>query len=67
MDSAVIRVLNSQVPESLKFPEANKVLCDICISLLKLFSALIPIIMFVANIATVVILALGGITWLRRR
>jgi ATP-binding cassette, subfamily B, bacterial len=60
MGSALIRVLNSQQPESLKFLEANKVLRGIGMSLLKLFSALIPIIMFVANLATVVILALGG-------
>ena len=58
--SALIRVLNSQQPESLKFLEANKILRDIGMSVLKLFSALIPIIMFVANVATVVILALGG-------
>lgn len=58
--SALIRVLNSQQPESLKFLEANKVLRDIGMSVLKLFSALIPIIMFVANVATVVILAMGG-------
>jgi ATP-binding cassette, subfamily B, bacterial len=60
MGSALIRVLNSQQPESIKFLEANKVLRDIGMSLLKLFSALIPIIMYVANVATVVILALGG-------
>jgi ATP-binding cassette, subfamily B, bacterial len=60
MGSALIRVLNSQQPESLKFLEANNVLRGIGMSLLKLFSALIPIIMFVANLATVVILALGG-------
>jgi ATP-binding cassette, subfamily B, bacterial len=60
MGSALIRVLNSQQQESVKFLEANKVLRDIGMSLLKLFSALIPIIMFVANVATVVILALGG-------
>jgi ATP-binding cassette, subfamily B, bacterial len=60
MGSALIRVLNSQQPESIKFLEANQVLRGIGMSLLKLFSALIPIIMFVANVATVVILALGG-------
>ena len=60
MGSALIRVLNSQQPESMKFLEANKVLRGIGMSLLKLFSVLIPIIMFVANVATVVILALGG-------
>jgi ATP-binding cassette subfamily B protein len=60
MGSALIRVLNSQQPESIKFLEANKVLRGIGMSLLKLFSTLIPIIMFVANVATVIILALGG-------
>lgn len=60
MGSALIRVLNSQQSESMKFLEANMVSRNIGISILKLFSVLVPVIMFVANVATVVILALGG-------
>jgi len=60
MGSALIRVLNSQQPESLKFFETNVVSRDIGLSILKLFSTLIPVIMFVANTAMVTILLLGG-------
>jgi ATP-binding cassette subfamily B protein len=60
MGSALVRVLNSQQPESTKFLETNIVSRDIGLSILKLFSTLIPIIMFVANTAVVIILALGG-------
>ncbi len=60
MGSALIRVLNSQQPESMKFFEANLVSRNIGMSILKLFSVLVPVIMFVANAATVVILAMGG-------
>jgi ATP-binding cassette subfamily B protein len=58
--SALIRVLNSQQPESMKFLEKNLESRDLGLSIVSLFSLLIPIIMFVANIAVVVILALGG-------
>ena len=60
MGSALIRVLNSQLPESLKFMEANSESRNLGMSILRLFSMLIPVIMFVANLATVTILALGG-------
>jgi ATP-binding cassette, subfamily B, bacterial len=60
LGSALIRVLNSQQPESTKFLKANMVSRKIGMSILKLFSVLVPVIMFVANTATVVILALGG-------
>jgi ATP-binding cassette subfamily B protein len=60
MGSALIRVLNSQQPESSKFFETNIVSRDIGLAILRLFSTLIPVIMFVANIAVVTILALGG-------
>jgi ATP-binding cassette, subfamily B, bacterial len=60
MGSALIRVLNAQQPESMKFLKANTVSRDIGMSVLKLFSVLVPVIMFVANTATVIILALGG-------
>jgi ATP-binding cassette, subfamily B, bacterial len=60
MGSALIRVLNSQQPESVKFLEANSVSLNIGLSIVRLFSTLIPVIMFVANLAIVTILALGG-------
>jgi ATP-binding cassette subfamily B protein len=60
MGSALIRVLNSQQPESLKFLETNLVSRNLGLSILRLFATLIPSIMFVSNLAVVAILALGG-------
>jgi ATP-binding cassette, subfamily B, bacterial len=60
MGSALIRVLNSQQQECVKFLEANSVSLNIGLSIVRLFSTLIPVIMFVANLATVTILAMGG-------
>ena len=60
LGSALIRVLNSQQPESQKFLEKNVVSRDLGLSIVRLFSVLIPIIMFVANLAVVIILAVGG-------
>jgi ATP-binding cassette, subfamily B, bacterial len=60
MGSALIRVLNSQQPESLKFLETNLVSRNLGLSILRLFATLIPVIMFVSNMAIVTILALGG-------
>ncbi len=58
--SALIRVLNSQQPESMKFLETNMESRDLGLSILRMFATLIPVIMFVANLAIVTILALGG-------
>jgi ATP-binding cassette subfamily B protein len=60
MGSALIRVLNSQQPESVKFLETNLVSRNLGLSILRLFATLIPSIMFVSNLAVVAILALGG-------
>jgi ATP-binding cassette subfamily B protein len=60
LGSALIRILNSQQPESQKFLEKNIVSRDLGLSIVRLFSVLIPIIMFVSNLAIVTILALGG-------
>jgi ATP-binding cassette subfamily B protein len=60
LGAALIRVLNSQQPESQKFLEKNIESRDLGLSIVRLFSVLIPIIMFVANLAVVTILALGG-------
>lgn len=60
MGSALIRVLNSQQPESIKFLNSNLESRNLGMSILRLFSTLIPVIMFVSNLAVVTILALGG-------
>jgi len=60
LGSAIIRVLNSQQPESQKFLEKNIESRELGLSIVRLFSVLIPIIMFVSNLAVVAILALGG-------
>jgi ATP-binding cassette subfamily B protein len=60
MGSALIRVLNSQQPESIKFLETNLESRNLGMSILRMFATLIPVIMFVANLAVVTILALGG-------
>ncbi len=60
LGSAIIRVLNSQQPESQKFLEKNIESRELGLSIVRLFSVLVPIIMFVSNLAVVTILALGG-------
>ena len=60
MGSALIRVLNSQQPESMKFLETNIESRNLGLSILRLFATLIPTIMFVGNVAVITILALGG-------
>ncbi len=60
LGSALIRILNSQQPESMKFLEKNIKSRDLGLSIVKLFSVLVPTIMFVSNLAIVIILALGG-------
>ncbi|QIA07735.1 ABC transporter ATP-binding protein [Draconibacterium halophilum] len=60
LGSALIRVLNAHQPEILKFVEKNVESRDLGLSIVRLFSVLIPIVTFVANFAIVIILALGG-------
>ncbi len=60
LGAAIIRVLNSQQLEYKKFLEANAEAREVGIGIVTLFATLIPIITFVANLATLVILALGG-------
>ena len=60
LGAALIRVLNSQMLEYNKFLDANTQAKNLSISILKLFATLIPIVVFVANMASLVILALGG-------
>src|ERR1700760_1688104 len=60
LGSALIRVINSQQPEFDKFLKANTQARDLGLGIIRLFSGLIPVITFTANIATLAILALGG-------
>ncbi len=60
LGAALIRVLHSQEIEHEKFTAANSKAKDVGITILKLFSAMIPIITFSANLATLIILVLGG-------
>jgi len=60
LGAALIRVINSQSLESMKFLEANSKARDFGLSILKLFAGLVPVITFTANISMLTILALGG-------
>jgi len=60
MGAALIRVLNSQTMEYRKFLDANTQAKTLGISILSLFATLIPIVVFVSNLASLTILALGG-------
>ena len=60
LGAALIRLLNSQQYEYKKFLAANNESFGIGMSILKLFSSLIPIITLCTNIATLIIVALGG-------
>ena len=60
LGAALVRVLNSQTLEYSKFLDANTQAKTLGMSILKLFATLIPIVVFVANMASLVILALGG-------
>lgn len=60
LGSALIRVLNSQALEHEKFIAANDKAKSLGMQILRLFAAMIPVITFVASMATVIILGLGG-------
>jgi ATP-binding cassette subfamily B protein len=60
MGSALIRILNSQQTEYVKFLSVNTDAKNIGLSILRLFASLIPVIMFITNVATLTILSLGG-------
>ena len=60
LGAALIRLVNSQQIEFDKFVLANARARDISLSILRLFAALIPVIIFATNMATLVILTLGG-------
>ncbi|MCC8423444.1 ABC transporter ATP-binding protein [Mucilaginibacter sp. UR6-11] len=60
LGAALIRVINSQSLEIMKFLEANTKARDFGLSILRMFAGLIPVITFTANMSALTILALGG-------
>ncbi|MEI6753697.1 MAG: ABC transporter ATP-binding protein [Paludibacter sp.] len=58
--AALVRVLNAQITEYNKFMDANTNARNLSLSILKLFATLIPIVVFVGNMASLAILFLGG-------
>lgn len=60
LGAAIIRVVNAQANQYRKFIEVNTEARSIGLSILNLFAALIPIISFVAGLATLGIVMLGG-------
>jgi ATP-binding cassette, subfamily B, bacterial len=60
LGAALIRLLNTQQIECQKFLEANTESRDLGLSILRLFASLIPAITLATNVATVIILMLGG-------
>jgi len=60
LGSALIRLVHSQQHEYEKFVAANTEARTISLSILRLFASLIPVIIFCTNVATLLILTLGG-------
>jgi len=60
LGSALIRLVNSQHYEYEKFVAANTEARTISLTILRLFASLIPVIIFCTNLATLMILTLGG-------
>ncbi len=60
LGSALIRLVNSQTEEYQKFVKANNEAYGISVGILTLFASLIPVITFLTNVATLVIIVLGG-------
>ncbi|MBP6858098.1 MAG: ABC transporter ATP-binding protein [Candidatus Pacebacteria bacterium] len=60
LGAAIIRVVNAQANQYKKFLEVNTQARSVGLSILSLFAALIPIISFVAGLATLGIVMLGG-------
>ena len=60
LGAALIRLLNSRQAEYLKFLAANTEAMTIGLGILALFATLLPIVTFATNIATLIILSLGG-------
>lgn len=60
LGASLIRLLNTQQIECQKFLQANAEARDLGLSILRLFASLIPAITLAVNLATVIILVLGG-------
>jgi ATP-binding cassette subfamily B protein len=60
LGAALIRLLNSSGQEYGKFLDANGNARSISLQILRLFASMIPVITFLTNIATLIILMLGG-------
>lgn len=60
LGAALIRILNSQDLEYRKFKSANTEARDIGLAILRVMSAMIPSITLAVNLATIIILLLGG-------
>ncbi len=60
LGAALIRILNAKKYEDRKFLAANTEARDISLEILALFSSLIPVINFLTNLATLIIIILGG-------
>jgi ATP-binding cassette subfamily B protein len=60
LGAALVRVLGSRREESAKFSVANATSRDLGYKILNMFAGMIPAITFIANLATLAIVALGG-------
>ena len=60
LGSALIRLLNSQDSEFIKFNAANTEAKRISLQILGMFASLVPVIMFFTNMASLAIVLLGG-------
>jgi len=60
LGATLIRILNSQRFEAEKFTAANTESRDIGLAILRIMSAMIPAITLAVNLATIIILLLGG-------
>ncbi len=60
LGATLIRILNSQRFEAEKFTAANTESRDIGLAILRVMSAMIPAITLAVNLATIIILLLGG-------
>ncbi len=60
LGAALVRVLHIQYDEQAKFNQTNAQARDLGLKIVGIFASLIPFIGFVANMATLVIVGLGG-------
>jgi ATP-binding cassette subfamily B protein len=60
LGAAIIRILNSPQYEYKKFSAANEESKNIGLAILKYFAGLLPAVNFIASLATLIILGLGG-------